>query len=77
MPQVRVFNLDEVKSMRDLNPKDIDTLVSIQGMIVRCSSIQPDLKQAYFECTQCQNSQQVRREPRCTSVCPIKYHRFA
>ena len=27
--QVRTFNLKEVKTMRDLNPKDIDQMVSI------------------------------------------------
>eukprot|EP01052_Picozoa_sp_SAG31_P046772 SAG31_NODE_9078_length_1339_cov_1.083065_2_plen_120_part_00 len=31
--QVRIMNLTEVKSMRDLNPKDIDTLVAVQGMV--------------------------------------------
>jgi DNA replicative helicase MCM subunit Mcm2 (Cdc46/Mcm family) len=30
--------------MRDLNPEDIDKLVTIQGMIIRNGTIVPDLR---------------------------------
>ncbi len=42
--QVRVFNLAVKHTIRDLNPEDIDTLVSVQGMITRTSPTIPDLK---------------------------------
>ena len=77
--QVRVFNLDKVKAMRDLNPKDIDTLVSVQGMVVRASAIQPDLKQAFFECSSCGLSVTVSidrgriNEPNSCTSCDAKY----
>ena len=77
--QVRVFNLDQVKAMRDLNPKDIDTLVSVQGMVVRASAIQPDLKQAFFECSACGMSVTVSidrgriNEPNTCTSCDAKY----
>jgi DNA replication licensing factor MCM4 len=42
--QTRVFNMEEVRTIRDLNPEDIDTLVSVAGMVTRTSSTIPDLK---------------------------------
>jgi hypothetical protein len=33
------------KRMRDLDPEDIDTLVSLKGMIIRTSSIIPEVKE--------------------------------
>ena len=55
LPQLQVhpFNLKESKPMRDLNPSDIDQLVSIQGMVTRTSTIIPDLKTAFFQCHAC------------------------
>lgn len=37
--------------MRDLDPKDIETLVALRGIVIRCSSIMPDMRQAVFRCT--------------------------
>lgn len=34
--------------MRDLDPENIDQLLCIKGMVVRCSPVIPDLKQAFF-----------------------------
>jgi DNA replication licensing factor MCM4 len=45
--------------MRNLNPADIDQLVSLRGMITRCSSIIPDLKMGFFRCTMCHASVEV------------------
>ena len=39
--------------MRELDPKDIDSLVSVKGLIIRNTNIIPDLKQAHFMCTIC------------------------
>ena len=49
----RPFHLHEIKSMRDMNPSDIETLVSIRGMIIRNTSIIPDIQIAYFRCMLC------------------------
>ncbi|KAF0683439.1 Aste57867_24564 [Aphanomyces stellatus] len=57
--QVRPFNLKEIQAMRNLNPADIDQLVSLRGMITRCSAVIPDLKMAFFRCTMCHASVEV------------------
>lgn len=44
--------------MRDLNPKDINHLMSIQGIVIRCSEIYPEMKDAFFRCTVCNNKEQ-------------------
>ena len=53
--QVRIYNLHNKRAMRELNPEDIDTLVCIKGMIIRCGSIIPDMKLAVFQCSACNN----------------------
>jgi DNA replication licensing factor MCM4 len=40
--QVRPFNLKEHKVIRDLNPEDMNKLISVSGMVTRSSSIIPD-----------------------------------
>ena len=49
----RVTNLKHKSRMRALNPKDINHLVSIQGIIIKTSEIYPDMKDAHFRCTKC------------------------
>jgi DNA replication licensing factor MCM4 len=51
--QVRPFNLRQVSNLRSLDPVSLDSLVSLQGMVVRCSPIIPDLKVAHFQCCIC------------------------
>ncbi|CAM6102730.1 unnamed protein product [Calypogeia fissa] len=51
--QVRIFNLKESVNMRDLNPSDIEKMVSIKGMIIRCSAIIPEIKDVFFKCLAC------------------------
>ncbi|XP_020517369.1 DNA replication licensing factor MCM4 [Amborella trichopoda] len=51
--QTRVFNLRSSVNMRDLNPSDIEKMVSVKGMIIRCSSIIPEIKEACFRCLIC------------------------
>lgn len=57
--QVRPFNLIETKNMRELNPNDVDTLVAIKGMVIRCGSIIPEMKVAFFQCLVCDFQEQV------------------
>jgi DNA replication licensing factor MCM4 len=42
--QVRVFNLEHVRAIRDLDPLDIDCMVALRGMITRTGNIIPDLR---------------------------------
>ena len=54
--QVRTYNMESVTCMRNLNPSDMDKLVSIKGMIIRTSNIVPDIQRAYFQCLACNTS---------------------
>eukprot|EP01084_Bolivina_argentea_P272579 464138_1 len=58
---VRPFNLlvDNIKSMRNMDPINIDELVSVQGMVIRSTSIIPDIQTAFFRCTLCHNEVDV------------------
>ena len=56
---VRCFNLGREDRLRDLDPNDINKLVSIKGMVTRTSSVVPDLYMAFFECSVCATAQEV------------------
>jgi len=45
--QVKMFNLLETKVIRDLNPGDINKLISVGGMVTRASTVIPDLQCAF------------------------------
>nr|KAJ0204532.1 hypothetical protein LSAT_V11C500272140 [Lactuca sativa] len=51
--QARIFNLKTSTSMRNLNPADIEKMVSLKGMVIRCSSIIPEIREAVFRCIVC------------------------
>jgi DNA replication licensing factor MCM4 len=51
--QVRPFNAEKTRNMRALNPEDIDQLISISGMVIRCSNIIPEMREAFFKCIVC------------------------
>ena len=55
----RPYNLEESCVMRNLNPSDVDKLVSIKGMIIRSSAIVPDIQRAFFECNACKACEEV------------------
>ncbi|CAK9436878.1 uncharacterized protein LODBEIA_P14000 [Lodderomyces beijingensis] len=51
---IRPYNINLVeKGMRELNPNDIDKLVSVKGLTLRSTSIIPDMKVAFFKCNAC------------------------
>ncbi|KAF8543840.1 MCM2/3/5 family-domain-containing protein [Trichophaea hybrida] len=51
--KARPFNCDKSINMRDLNPADIDKIVCIKGLVIRVSSIIPDMSKAFFRCHVC------------------------
>jgi DNA replication licensing factor MCM4 len=51
--KVLPFGLDETVNMRDLDPADMDKLVSIKGLVIRATPIIPDMKEAFFRCNTC------------------------
>lgn len=50
---VRPFGLDRTINMRDLDPADMDKLISIKGLVIRATPIIPDMKEAFFRCSLC------------------------
>ncbi|VVT50017.1 uncharacterized protein SAPINGB_P002559 [Magnusiomyces paraingens] len=54
--KVRPFNLGNERGMRDLNPDDIDKLISIKGLVLRSTPVIPDMKAAFFKCCVCQTT---------------------
>lgn len=57
--QVRPMNADRTKNMRSLNPEDIDQLITIGGMVIRTSSLIPEMREAFFKCYVCANTTSV------------------
>lgn len=55
--QVRPFNLKHKKSLRELTPDDIETLISVKGIVIRSSDIIPEMKEAHFKCAVCNHRQ--------------------
>lgn len=54
---VRPYNIDLVKKgIRELNPNDIDKLVSVKGLVLRSTPIIPDMKVAFFKCNACDHT---------------------
>jgi DNA replication licensing factor MCM4 len=51
---IRPYNINLAeKGMRELNPNDIDKLVSVKGLVIRSTAIIPDMKVAFFKCNAC------------------------
>ena len=53
------FGLDKTVNMRDLDPNDIDKLVSIKGLVIRTTPVIPEMKMAFFKCQVCGATKQV------------------
>lgn len=60
--QVRPYNAASTKTMRSLNPEDIDQLVTVGGMVIRTSSLIPEMREAFFQCHICRNTLAVEIE---------------
>lgn len=57
--QVRLYGVQDVCRLRSLNPENIEQLIAVKGMVIRVSSVIPDLKQAFFRCSICNHTLQV------------------
>lgn len=57
--RVRPFGLDETINLRELNPGDMDKMVSVKGLVIRATPIIPDMKAAFFKCAVCNKVIQV------------------
>ncbi|KAJ3049510.1 hypothetical protein HK097_009509 [Rhizophlyctis rosea] len=57
--RVRPFNLGKCVNLRELNPNDIDQLVTMKGLLIRASPLIPDTKRAFFRCHVCDYTVEV------------------
>lgn len=53
---VRPFGLDKSTNLRELNPSDMDRLISVKGLVIRTTPVIPDMKDAFFKCQTCNHS---------------------
>ncbi|VEU22492.1 DEKNAAC103666 [Brettanomyces naardenensis] len=60
--KVRPYHIENHKGMRDLNPGDIDKLVSVKGLVIRVTPIIPDMKVAFFKCNVCDHTVVVEND---------------
>jgi len=49
--QVNTLLEKDTKIMRNMNPSDVEKLVAIKGIVIRCSDLVPDMLSAVFRCT--------------------------
>ncbi|KAK2195628.1 bifunctional MCM domain/Mini-chromosome maintenance complex protein 4/P-loop containing nucleoside triphosphate hydrolase/Nucleic acid-binding [Babesia duncani] len=49
-PRIKLYGKPETNLSHELGPHDIDTLVSLKGVIVRCSDVIPEMTMAAFKC---------------------------
>ncbi|KAI4104010.1 MAG: hypothetical protein L6R37_003492 [Teloschistes peruensis] len=54
--KVKPFGLDSSINMRELDPNDMDKLVSIKGLVIRTTPVIPDMKTAFFRCQVCNHA---------------------
>ncbi|SMR56388.1 unnamed protein product [Zymoseptoria tritici ST99CH_3D1] len=57
--RVRPFGLEKSTNLRELNPGDMDQLVSVKGLVIRTTPIIPDMKDAFFRCSVCHHTVKV------------------
>lgn len=46
--KARPFNLEKSVNMRDLNPADIDKVISVKGLVIRVTPIIPDMNKGRY-----------------------------
>ncbi|CAI5437743.1 unnamed protein product [Caenorhabditis angaria] len=51
--ELRPFNAEKTRNMRGLNPNDVDQLITISGMVTRTSSLVPEMRSGFFQCSVC------------------------
>ncbi|MCJ1369576.1 hypothetical protein MMC20_000788 [Loxospora ochrophaea] len=58
--KVKPFGLDRSINMRELDPNDMDKMVSIKGLVIRTTPVIPDMKTAFFRCQVCNHATYVQ-----------------
>ncbi|TLD10917.1 hypothetical protein PgNI_06262 [Pyricularia grisea] len=53
---IRPFGLEKTTNLRDLNPSDMDKLITVKGLVIRTTPVIPDMRDAHFKCSVCNHS---------------------
>ena len=53
MLQVRPFQMDRHVNLREMSPSEVDQLITLKGLVIRSTSILPDMRTGFFQCSQC------------------------
>lgn len=56
---VGIKHLDTHTSIKSLGPKNINRLISVRGIVIRASEVYPDMKTAFFRCSNCRTETKV------------------
>ena len=59
MLKVRPYNLPRIVNLRELDPEDVDQLVTVKGLMIRTTTVMPDMKKAFFRCSVCDHTTEV------------------
>ena len=76
---MRPYNVTRENSLRGLDPNDIDQLVTIRGMVIRATSLVPEMSEAFFICAKCNYEEKVEiekgriNEPAICRACNVSY----
>ena len=55
---MRPFNLRYTYRIREIDPVSIDKLIQLKGIVIRCSDVIPEMKEADFLCFKCGREEQ-------------------
>ena len=73
------LNFEHQKLMKQISHKDLNHMISVQGIVIRSSNIYPEMKQACFRCQRCRFQVFVNvelgnvEEPRDCQKCKSKF----
>jgi len=73
---VRPFGLDNTINLRELNPADMDKLVSVKGLVIRTTPIIPDMKDGKLKISSygiCADSDSFLQMRCLQSLCPSRH----
>jgi DNA replication licensing factor MCM4 len=43
--------------VREMDPSHVEKLITIKGIVIRCSEVVPEMKEANFKCNKCYTSE--------------------
>lgn len=56
---IRPYKVLETNDIRSLDSEDINKLKTISGMVIRCSTVIPEMREAFFKCSVCDSTKSV------------------